>query len=100
MFGFGKKKSLETTNVGSTTQSANFPKPSLPSGIQFVRTLRGHKSYVGRIAWSPDGALLATPSNDRTVRVWNAESGDRCVILKGHEDTVHSVAFHPEGHTL
>lgn len=29
---------------------------NLPPGVKLVRKLRGHTDYVGRIAWSPDGA--------------------------------------------
>jgi WD40 repeat protein len=37
-----------------------------------VATYRGHTQQVSAIAWSPDGRLLATGSNDTTVRVWTA----------------------------
>jgi WD40 repeat protein len=36
-------------------------------------TLRGHSGYVTGLALSPDGSLLATSSNDRTVRIWSID---------------------------
>lgn len=32
---------------------------NLPPGVKLVRTLRGHTGVIGRIAWSPDGQILA-----------------------------------------
>jgi WD40 repeat protein len=38
--------------------------------------------WIGRIAWSPDGGMLASTSGDKTIRVWNAETGE-CLRTKG-----------------
>ena len=59
---------------------------NLPPGVKLVRTLRGHTDWIGRIAWSPDGRLLASPSADKTIRLWDAETGECLRTLEGHED--------------
>jgi hypothetical protein len=38
-----------------------------------VARLSGHTSYVWSLAWSPDGATLASGSGDSTVRLWDTE---------------------------
>lgn len=45
------------------------------TGITLRATLRGHAGRIRRIAWSPDGTLLASPAADQTARIWEFPSG-------------------------
>jgi WD40 repeat protein len=72
----------------------------LPPGVKLVRTLRGHTGFVARLAWSPDGRMLASPSQDKTIRLWDTETGECLRTLQGHEDVVLGVAFEPSGGLL
>jgi len=62
-------------------------------GLTLRHVLRGHRSWIGRIAWSLNGAYLASPSDDKTIRIWDTHSGKCVRILKGHTSTVYSVAW-------
>jgi len=73
---------------------------NLPPGVKLVRTLRGHKGVVGRIAWSPDGRTLASPSDDNTIRLWDTRTGECLHTLEGHTGAVYSVVFAPTGQVL
>lgn len=63
--------------------------------------LFGHKSPINRLAWSPSGEMLASPSADRTVKLWDTtQPGAVRHILKGHYDRVNSVTWSPDGRQL
>jgi hypothetical protein len=63
------------------------------------RPLPGHDNQVGFLAWSPDGALLASGGADGTVRLWDLNSRD-CRATFKHRVLVWGVAFSPDGRTL
>ncbi len=73
----------------------------IPPGFKLRHTLRGHEGKIARIAWSPDGWILASPSWDNTIRLWDAKTGELRRTLKGHFGRyVTSVAWSPDGQTL
>src|SRR5271170_5243390 len=41
-----------------------------------VQQLEGHSDWVRSVCFSPDGSLLASGSSDKTVRVWNVQTGE------------------------
>ena len=50
------------------------------------------------VAYSPDGRYIISGSHDRTIRIWDAETGTAVgEPLEGHTDRVNSVAFSPDG---
>ncbi|KZP21272.1 hypothetical protein FIBSPDRAFT_1044227 [Athelia psychrophila] len=77
--------------------------PHVISGIDpawppLLQVLLGHEDSVRSVAISPDGTKIVSGSADKTVRVWDAVTGQATLPpLAGHEDNVYSVAFSPDG---
>ena len=65
-----------------------------------LQKLEGHTSSVRAVAFSADGSLLASTSDDRTVRLWNPSTGQEVQKLAGHTDWVRAVAFSADGSLL
>jgi WD40 repeat protein len=66
---------------------------------RFLSILR-HNDAVQSVAFSPDGKRLATGSWDRTVKLWDAATGQELLTLKGDLGWVNSVAFSTDGKRL
>jgi hypothetical protein len=47
-----------------------------------IQTLIGHTSEVMSCAWSPDGQRILSTSWDRTLRVWDANTGKELVMFE------------------
>lgn len=70
-----------------------------------LKTLQGHGSEVWSVAWSPVGAnvslpaektqLLASGSGDRSIKLWDVQTGKCLKTLTGYDDWVLSVAWNP-----
>lgn len=64
--------------------------------------LAGHKGPIRQLAFSPDGKLLATASDDRSVRLWNVADGKELAVLGPPymRNKIRCLAFSPDGSRL
>jgi WD40 repeat protein len=103
----GRLQSFQETEIVSMLEQARKNKsgmwlrpltPSLtPPGGPLIRTLEGHTGVVTTVAVTPDGRRAVSASNDRTLKVWDLETGEQRRTLEGHTDPVNAVAVTPDG---
>ena len=55
---------------------------------------------MNSVCFSPDGTKIASGSDDKTVLIWDAASGEQLCSLTGHSDSVWSVALSKDGTRL
>ncbi|KAJ5239370.1 hypothetical protein N7468_003989 [Penicillium chermesinum] len=61
-----------------------------------LHTLKGHTSWVLAVAYSPNGAMIATGSMDNSVRIWDPKKGQALGgPLKGHSKWITNMAWEP-----
>ena len=66
-------------------------------GGPLVRILMGHSDGISSVVVTPDGRRAVSASTDRTLRVWDLETGRSLRTLEGHSGEISSVAVTPDG---
>ncbi|WP_407896811.1 NB-ARC domain-containing protein [Scytonema sp. NUACC26] len=69
--------------------------------IRYIASLKGHTNWVHSVAFSPVSSskpegMIASGSEDQTVRIWDISKGECIQVLQGHTRRVWSVAFSPK----
>jgi WD40 repeat protein len=67
---------------------------------KFGPLFKGHTGRITGVAYSPDGRLVATSSDDRTVRIWDARTAQEVRRYTGHTEAVNCVVFSSDGRQL
>ncbi len=82
-----------------------FPEASSGSGgeyaLQPIATMVGHSRGINDVCWS-NGAdpFVATASDDKTLRLWDAQTADALVEFRGHDNFVFCCQFNPASNLL
>ncbi|WP_422730895.1 WD40 repeat domain-containing protein, partial [Nostoc cycadae] len=98
---------VSAIKAGKILQSQHKTNPEVMTALQTVRLqkrehnrLQGHSDSVQSVSFSSDGKTLASGSNDKTITLWNVETGKKISTFTGHSSTVVSVSFSPDGRLL
>ncbi|RAH71166.1 WD40 repeat-like protein [Aspergillus aculeatinus CBS 121060] len=95
---FSPERSLIRTNFKNEEPDWIMTKPAVEAEWgACLQVVEAHRDYVRAVAFSPDGERIVSGSDDKTLRIWDANNGARLNTLKGHEDWVRSVTFSPDG---
>jgi len=63
-------------------------------------SLTGHRNSVNAVRFHPTFSVVASASEDATVKVWDYESGEFERTLKGHTNAVQDLDFDKTGNLL
>jgi WD40 repeat protein len=67
--------------------------------IQESNRLERHDGSVNSVSFSPDGQMIASASDDQTIKLWSRD-GTELKTLTGHTSAITSVSFSPDGQTI
>ncbi|MEG4207732.1 AAA-like domain-containing protein, partial [Microcoleus sp. Pol7_A1] len=70
------------------------------SQVKERNSLQRHSKSVNSVAFSRDGKILASASDDNTIKLWNLQTQTEIKTLTGHSNEVYSVVFSPDAKTL
>ena len=65
-----------------------------------LTVLEGVNKNIYSIAYSPDGSILVTGSEDSIARIWDSKNGQLLHVLKGHDDVIEALNFSPNGECI
>lgn len=83
-----------------------------PANGAILQTYEGHDGVILNVVFSPNGARIASSAadetlgntdddiTDRTVRIWNTETGDELVLITPNSGFVRALDFSPNGDTI
>jgi WD40 repeat protein len=93
-----KKNTTAVTDAKAAVDAAEAARKKADEALQAARqAATAAEQPIRAVAFSPDGATVATAGDDQLVHTWSAENGAAFDVLKGHAAAVTSLGFAPNG---
>eukprot|EP01052_Picozoa_sp_SAG31_P021259 SAG31_NODE_1635_length_7682_cov_5.457471_1_plen_494_part_10 len=96
----GREMGTGDQSTAASTQPAPLRNLRLHELMQSTTTLQGHTSAVTSVCFSAGGETIVSGSNDKSVKIWDAATGECVQTLQGHTGVVRSVCFSAGGETI
>jgi centriolar protein POC1 len=64
---------------------------------EFKTSINAHTNWVRSAQFSPDSRIIASASDDKTVKLWDFATKKGLLCFTDHLDTVRTAVFHPDG---
>ena len=104
---------VHAQGVSTGTENTPWPAAKVPASAAQLANSKpildtdsgGHRASVGDIELTPDGRLLLSASDDRTVRVWSLARGETVRVIRGERGSgdhgkIYSIAITPDSRTV
>jgi WD40 repeat protein len=92
--------SMWVSSVGTNKSQRSFQSPRVYPQASTLFICLGHASRITSVAWSPNGAYLASSSFDKTIHIWDGNNGRNLSSYKGHSAHVNDLAWSPDSRYL
>lgn len=89
----------ELSSPYRATSSSSSSAPFIPHAPA-RHTLAGHRAPITRVAFHPTWSVVASASEDASVKIWDWEGGEAERTVKGHTKAVMDVDFSPKGNLM